>query len=390
MASSNFLKRWRASDTQSPGAPSRRVDQNSVASASVGHSSPPHGGGAVQRLKRFLKPSDAPVSSVLSGDEVHQSTGLDSAPQEESAPIVLGSSVLQSSRQSIEGLPREWAIALRSIAPLAGALISKQASRPPEWGFSKDLAGALQDAHEQARVLCGRFAEAHEISPSPRMEMLLLEAIVQQMAASIRESGDFKAMQWVDLASGLMEQETFAQAGLGDLARRLSAVSYDGEKNSESDRITVAMLKSAWAVRSALRSADLALSDGTWFTYGITESAMVKTLLQRIIAEVKPFVLAAGTLDERIAHMQAALGAMTEILMAEYVTATSDAMDRLGNPHFTDAEYTTIYQETCSGFEQVLVDISAKARADFAAVEDIGLQFGRFAELALNQQSPRP
>jgi hypothetical protein len=103
-------------------------------------------------------------------------------------------------------------------------------------------------------------------------------------------------------------------------------------KDVATNRISASATSAAWSLYDWVTHEKLALqateeAPVRYFSYGKDVSEIVNRMLEHCLAECRGLALLVDHADTRVAHMQASIGRMANLMGAEYVTQTRQVMD---------------------------------------------------------------
>lgn len=279
----------------------------------------------------------------------------------------------ESSRVDVINAKRGMAAA-KVLAPLVAAISFAPGSGSDPSIRGKALGPLVASVHRNAVDTAEALSRAFNQDVPSWMVTQLMHVYAQAFARQWQDHGSANSQALGAFMGELLTENSKEMASLITCAAEDAYVEVTGPDVARY-RVAVSVTSAAWGLHEWVTHERLSVNDqgempSAFFTYGLPVSEIVNKMLVRCVDECRASVIQVESADLRVSHMQAAIGRMSQLMGAEYVTQTRSLMNWIGDESISQEEYVQRLEQSGSLLEtQILPGVFEWARTNFLSIE---------------------
>lgn len=314
------------------------------------------GGSGADPLAAPAAPAKAPAAAAEAGSPASRPWGNFMDPDR--APEVVNA--------------RQAMAAAKVVAPLVAAVSFNPGSNASSKDMSKSLSTMLVAVHRASTQVAERWSQQYGKDVPAWSVSQLMQTMADVVARRWERSGSADIEQMTDLMCGLLTQQD------GDIARMLIEAAdqaYVEATTAETaaNRVAVSTAGAGWALYDWITHDNLAITGEVphrYYSYDLEPSDVVARMLRLCVSFCRSMPLNVNHADMRVAHMQASIRRMANLMGAEYVAQTRVVMNWIGDQNITDEEFAARKHAAAQQFDsRILPHVFEWARRSFLRVE---------------------
>jgi hypothetical protein len=264
---------------------------------------------------------------------------------------------------------RQAMSAAKVVAPLVAAVSFKPGKNGSPKEMAQSLTTMMVAVHRSSTRIAERWSQQYGKDVPAWTVSQLMQSMAEVVAQRWERAGTADVEQLTELMCGLLTDQD------GDVTRMLiEAADYAYVEASSPDvaanRLAVSTAGAGWTLYDWVTRDQLSTGDGYTYSYDLEPSEVVSRMLRHCVSFCRSMPLNVSNADMRVAHMQASVRRMANLMGAEYVASTRTVMNWIGQEDISDEEFAARKHAAAKQFEtHILPHVFEFASRNFLRVE---------------------